>query len=397
MHKFKKYTCGLVVISGPFLLAPISSQAQKAVPATVYKTAQFMPDKLNEGPEISGSRFAKFIPQATAKKTRLDYQIWDEALRNVVLDLGPSLRKRARRPDPTVGSKFVHGHKSAYRLEGSRVTFSYVNDLYVEGLTAYRKDLEDIGTRLDITTFSRNEQLAYWFNLHNVAVIEQIALNYPIDRPANIKLSVSGSKASMDEARFITVKGEALSLKDIREKIVYANWTNPDVIYGFFRGNIGSPKLPRVAYTGSSIDYLLKENAVEFVNALRGFHEAWSNRNVSVVYEEAASIYFKNWEEDLTAHLLKHAERETVAEVNSGKPFKVDTYDKMIADLSGGRRLGSSGTPIRGRGNMSVETARLLSEVREKQRTLKAKGIIGNQNGYVIIEDIETNPDQPVE
>jgi len=347
---------------------------------------------------VAAAMFAANISQAQMPKqmvfATLDYSIWDAALENVVLDFGPSTRRRARRPDPVVGTKFVRGHKSAYRLEGSRVTFSYLNDAYREGLREYRKDLESIATQVDITRFPKNEQLAFWFNLHNVALVEQIADAYPIDRPSNIKVRIDGVKTPLDEAKFMTVQGMKLSLRDIREKIVYENWSDPNVIYGFFRGNVGSPKLPRISYTSNEVEDMLAENATEFVNSLRGFHEASSARKISAIYEEAQPYFFPNWNSDLTSHLLEFAEREVIAEVNSGKPFKADRYDAIIADLSAGNRLGSSGNAIRGAGTLSFDTLRLLSEVEQKQRVLKKKGIIDPnlRRGFVTIEDME--PDE---
>ena len=376
------------LIAGTGLAAALCCTAVSAqtIPKTVSQP--YLVVELDQDAFHAGGNFEKFRPASSFKKTRLDYSLWDEALNNVVLDFGPSERKRAQKPRASVGSRFVKGHTSPYRLEGSRVTFSYIDDVYREGLTAYRKDLESIAERVNLPTLSRNEQLAYWFNLHNAALIEQIALAYPIDRPSNIKVKIDGKKALLDDAKFLTVMGENISLSDIRNEIVYKYWDDPRVIYGFFRGNIGSPRLPRAAYSSSNLDYYLDNNAEEFVNSLRGFHESYDKRNISSIYEEARSIFFPNFDRDLTAHLLKYAERDTVAEVKSGKPFKVDSYEDVIADLSAGRRLDSSGTPIAGGRMMSVETRRMLAEVEEKYRRLRADGVLQQNRGYVIIEDL---------
>ena len=125
--------------------------------------------------------------------------------------------------------------------------FSYLDSQYKSGVSEYRKDLQDVGSNIDLTRFSRDEQLAYWLNLHNVAVIEQIALNYPVKTPRKIKIDINGNKVDLHDAKFITVKGVSLSLRDIREKIVYPNWDNPDVIYGFFHGDIGSPSVQELS------------------------------------------------------------------------------------------------------------------------------------------------------
>ena len=332
--------------------------------------------------------FSKFVPRQKSKNTQIDYSIWNEALENVVVDFGPSLRKRASRPEAIVGSRRVKGHTSPYRLEGSRVTFAFLSKDYREGLEVYREELQDLAEAVDLTRLTKEQQLVYWLNLHNVAIIEKIANAYPVSDPSRIKIKVNGEKVKVDEARFIKVMGENISPKDIREKIVFPNWDNPNVIYGFFRGDIGSPKMPRYAYSISNVKDLLDDNANEFVNSLRGFHEAYDSRKISSIYAEARPYYFLDFERDLTAHLLTHAEREAIDEVKSGKPFKIDRYEGVIADLSAGNGIGTSGNAVIGSGAIPLETRRLLAEVNEKQRKLRVDGIIKPKRGYVIIEDL---------
>lgn len=355
---------------------------------------------LESAPVSKTTDFSVFTPRPQSVSSRIDYSTWDDALSKVVLDLGPSTRQRARKPMPQVGTKMVKGHKTAYRLEGARFTFAYLNDTYIAGLTDYRKDLEEIGTDYDITRFSKNEQLAYWINLHNVALIEKVALAYPIDQPTRIDIRVDGEKYDLHDAPFITVKGQRLSLKDIRENIVYTNWSsNPNVIYGFFRGDIGSPILTRYAFTGDETERFLNQSADEFVNSLRGFNDGSRTRNISEIYQEAAPYFFKNFDRDLDAHLRVHANSDVTEELNSGKPFKVERYDTMIADLSGGQRLGSSGNAISGGTNVPFEVSRMLTEVRDKKQYLRRQGLLNSSRGYVIIEDLvpEEKKTQPPE
>ena len=150
------------------------------------------------------SAYNVFVPKTKTNPSVIDYQVWDEALRNIVLRLGQSTRIRSKRPSSETGTRIAKGHKSAYRLEGSRVTFSYLNDEYRTGLTEYRQDLERIANKVDITKLARNEQLAFWFNLHIVTLIEQIALNYPVRRPS--KLRVGLGKQPLHEAKLLNIR-----------------------------------------------------------------------------------------------------------------------------------------------------------------------------------------------
>ena len=97
--------------------------------------------------------------------------------------MGPSIRQGAPRVDPRTGTRRIYGHESRFRLEGNRVAFSYLTPEIMTALSEYRADLERIGSTIDLTTLPRNEQLAFWFNLHNVAVIETLAGEYPLSEP----------------------------------------------------------------------------------------------------------------------------------------------------------------------------------------------------------------------
>ncbi len=333
---------------------------------------------------------ATFIPQAQTSKTRLDYGVLNDALYYSVLPLGPSTRRRMGRVEPQTGTRSLTGHRSPYRLEGSRISFSLLSDDYKGALSDYQKDLERIGNEIDLTRMSRNEQLAYWFNLHNVTMIAKIVEEYPVRRPSKIK--VNG--VPIDEAKILNVKGVPLSLKDIRERIVYPNWKNPNVIYGFFRGDIGSPAILDSAFTGQNLTSGLKTSATEFVNSLRGVHEISNARKVSRVYQEAAPYYFPNFEADLERHLLVYAREDVRPEIIVAKPMSIDKYDDVVADLVGGSRpsiaranvTDAEGNPL----PISYELAQLMREFEQKRTVLKRRGLI-QSGGTVIIEDIDTS------
>lgn len=277
---------------------------------------------------------ATFTPSQTPNNDGIDYSIWDEAMKNIVISMGPSLRESAPRPDPSFGTRRQYGHVSRYRLEGTRVTFSFLDANIIASFTEYRQDLENTASIVDIQALPRNEQLAFWINLHNVALVEQIAKAWPVRQPRSIKLD----GVPLDEARFITVEGVKLSLRDIREKIVYRHWKDPVVIYGFWRGEIGGPSLQREAFNAENVSRLLARGAGDFINSLRGSHELGGRLQVSELYSDVAPFFFQDFERDVRAHLARFADAETTALLSrtSGAEPVVSEYD--IADLEGGVR-----------------------------------------------------------
>ena len=282
----------------------------------------------------SEAQLATFIPSQNPNNDGIDYSIWDEAMKNIVVSMGPSLRESAPRPDPSFGTRRQYGHVSRYRLEGTRVMFSFLDRDVIASFSEYRRDLENTATIVDIQALPRNEQLAYWINLHNVALVEQIALAWPIRQPREILID----GVPLDEARFITVEGIKLSPRDIREKIVYRHWKDPAVIYGFWRGEIGGPSLQREAFNAENVGRLLVRGAADFVNSLRGTQELGGRLQVSELYKEAAPFFFPDFERDLRAHLARYSDEKTSALLasTSGAEPVVAEYD--IADLEGGVR-----------------------------------------------------------
>lgn len=339
--------------------------------------------------------FAQFAPtQAGQADYTLDYSVWDSALKWFVLTMGRSLREFSSRPQATSGSRMIHGHDSPYRLEGNRVAFSLMPDDVKQSLTEYRRELEQLPMQIPLTKLSRNEQLAYWINLHNVAMIEQLAFNYPAASPADVVLGTE--KAPVDEAKFLTVGGVRMSLKDIRTRIVYPNWQDPKVMYGFWHGDIGSPSINRSAYTAANLGELLDLNAREFVNSLRGTESRGNTLHVSAHYNEARPFYFAS-DADLRQHVRKYSTPEVAAAIDQTSLVQASIVERDIADLSKGERDPQYSNLVVNDEYPSVKidgtVARLMSERSEKlEKIWKENG----RQGRVIFQDVG-EADKPVE
>lgn len=291
-----------------------------------------------------------FAPRPDGRKDRLDFSAWSEVLAAYVVSMGPPLRKMP--PGGFSGSR-RNGHNSIYRLEGAMVGFSFIDRETTANIARYRRELEELADRVDIQALPRNEQLAYWFNLHNVAMVEKIAEVWPVYVPRDIM--VDG--AQLDEARFITVRGMALSPRDIRERIVFPHWRSPEVIYGFWRGEIGGPAIQRSAYEGKDIANQLARAAREFANSRRGVERRGGTLHVSRLYAEAGPFFFPDFEADLRAHLARHVEGKVAEMLAETAGVEASLREHDIADLSGGRLLNEFY-----RGRLSPADLSLLSQ-----------------------------------
>ncbi|MGB3454883.1 MAG: DUF547 domain-containing protein [Litorimonas sp.] len=339
----------------------------------------------------NASEFDRFVPRPSTNTT-LDFAIWDRILKETVLFGGPSLRKKADKPTPTIGTRIVFGHTSPYRLEGNRVVFEGIRPAYVETLNAYLEDLVRIGNQQDIAALPKNEQLAYWLNLHNAIVITKIAEEYRISNPSRIE---GPDGLRFHDSKWITIDGVPLSLKNIREDIVFRNWSDPIVMYGFFHGDIGSPSIQRAAFTSETLRDTLNYAADEFVNSLRGFQRKRGRPFVSRHYQDVAPYFFPDFDADLRSHLKTYMNADVRAELSSTPgAFEIEKYELVVADMTGGdgiRYPGRSVT-VQTRNGLAIGSTldRAIEEQREKFIEIRNRGL----SGTVVIEDIETvDPD----
>jgi Protein of unknown function, DUF547 len=289
--------------------------------------------------DATPKQFPQFAVVPKNPKYGFNFDVWDKLTRAVVLDFGRSARVSLGKPPAEIGSRFAKGHQSPYRAEGNRIAFSLFKKNELEIFTQARQALEVLGNRAPISQFSWSDQLAYWFNLHNAIMIEQLALRYPTPFPD--RLLVGPNSEPLHSAKLVTIEDTPLSLRDIRVEIVYRGWRHPGVIYGFFHGDVGGPSIRRGAYVGARVNRQLADMASEFINSLRGVREYNSFIGVSRLYEETMPL-FPQWPSDFRAHLMSFAEDDVAAILETGKPLQIKQYDNRIADLAGGNTSGSS-------------------------------------------------------
>lgn len=347
----------------------------------------------SDGSLLAEPTLARFEPQPSSAQT-VDYEYVDEFLGAYVLDFGPSLRVRMPRPNPPTGTRLYYGHTSPYRLEGNKIRFSEFLPTTVDVVEDYVDSLVEIGNDLDVTTLPKNEQLAYWFNLHNLLVIREIARTYPVPYPARIE--PNGDGVPLNEAKLVEILGVPLSLNDIRQGIVYRHWSDPRVIYGFFHGDLAGPSIRQDAYTADNVARSLDDNAKEFINSLRGVSDVFGPVEVSPIYAEAQAALFPEWPDDFRDHLLQFANEEVAAIVRSAESFNFAGRETRIADLMGGQ-MGPINAPINLAGNSRNVTQKdqLAQEFLQKQRTLYFR-MREKSGARVILDDQPTSSREEV-
>ncbi len=278
--------------------------------------------------------FDIFKAYTERSRIRVNYDYWDLVLNKTVLDVGESYRYAPRNREKRTGTRIWLGNSKPSWMEGNRVLFHNLTDEQIAEISEYRRALEALFDDANHSLLSKNEQLAYWLNLYNVTVYEQIALIYP---KKNLRSTMRGKRGrpGVWDAKLLTVMGITMSLNDIMNEILIPNWQDPVVLYGLFQGSIGGPNIIRRAFTGRNVMNRLEQNGLNFVNSIRGVHGRGKTLQVSEFYQWGAAA-FPNFEVDLMAHLREFSNKKTLEILDATTKIKASYYDWHIADLYNG-------------------------------------------------------------
>lgn len=274
-------------------------------------------------------------------KYNILYDDLTQLLKVSVIDMGRSKKKRLKSSQASIGTRMKSSRNAYTALESNRFYFeAYRDDKSRAMLTKIRKSLEFLSQELPISSFSEKEQLAYWLNLYNVTVLEQLTQLYPIKR---IEDEITDDDSFFNK-KLLNISGHNISLNYIHHEILLKKFgKNKDVMYGLYQGNIGSPNIRREAYTAKQVIWQLEANATEFINSNRGVFKGKKNRlRVSRFYEQNKSL-FPNFKEDLSKQLLYYATGPIRYAIEDASSIKTDIENWSITDLYGTSRTYGGG------------------------------------------------------
>jgi len=305
-------------------------------------------------------------------KYAIKYDDLTSVLKTVVVDVGRSSREKVAPSQAKTGTRMKASVKRSTLNEGNRFYYETFegNDEAQQLLRGIQKSLELVPAEVSLEYFSRDEQLAYWLNLYNVTVLNEIIQVYP---KRNLKKILVGKK-SIFSKKLLTVAGIPLSLNDIQFTILKQNYdNNPLIMYGLYQGNIGGPNIRKNAYTGKDVHRALTNNAIEFINSNRGTQSKDEKVfRVSSLYDRNRA-YFSDFDADLTTHLLDHLKGYELAELQAATILKPDINDWTVTDLGGTYRdLGAA---------FADNNAALLDSLRSTT-AMDGGGVMGAAAGY---------------
>jgi hypothetical protein len=126
---------------------------------------------------------------------------------------------------------------------------------------------------------SKDEQLAYWINLYNIATISLVIDNYPVK---SIKDIAGGKPWDKD---FIKVGSKLYSLNDIENKIIRPIFKDARIHFALNCGAKSCPPLLNTAFVGSSLNSQLDKQTKAFINDKSSNSFSSSNYRISRIFD----------------------------------------------------------------------------------------------------------------
>jgi hypothetical protein len=312
-----------------------------------------------------------FRGYTAGSESYIKYDDLNELLKSLVVDTGWSSREVAAPVEAPTGTRMKPKVQSKTVNEGNRFFFEAFEDdkEAQQALVQLRDNLALVPSQVPLDRFSRDEQLAYWLNLYNVTMLNEVVKVYP---KRSLKKLLVGKK-SVKKQKLLTVAGVSLSLDDIQYTILGNNYNNdPLILYGLYQGIIGGPNIRKSAYTGSNVHKNLERNAREFINSNRGTYPgSGSTFKVSSLYDRN-KVYFPDFQKDLRTHLMQYIDEPERADLQASSKIKAGINDWTVTDLYGS-------FPEIG-GSFATNRAALLNSIQSTTRQADTGAIVTMAN-----------------
>ena len=196
------------------------------------------------------------------------------------------------------------------------VAYDKVTDADRAALRTYIATLE----ALKPSQMSKNEELAYWFNLYNAKTVDLIVEEYPIKSIKQIGLNGPWGK------KVLNVEGKRMSLNDIEHGTVRAKYDEPRIHYAFNCASIGCPDLKPSPWEAATLEADMTEAARDFVASDRGVQVKDGQIRASKIFNWYKKDFGGN-AQGILSHVRQYATGDKKAALDAAKTIKGYDYD----------------------------------------------------------------------
>lgn len=128
-----------------------------------------------------------------------------------------------------------------------------------------RAYLGHLSRRHPNSTWTREEQLAYWINAYNAFTVDLICRHYPVKSIKDIRPGIPFVNTVWD-IKFIHIERATYDLNNLEHGIIRAKFQEPRIHFALNCASRSCPKLRNRAYTPQGLNSQLEKAASEFIN-----------------------------------------------------------------------------------------------------------------------------------
>ena len=171
------------------------------------------------------------------------------------------------------------------------------------------------------------ESKAYWLNLYNATLVDDILDEYTDDRIESVREIRSGRFKPWPWTRgAVEVVFQKQSLNDIEHNIIRPVFSDPRVHYVLAKGSLGGGSLLKTAFTGENIEELLSAAERDFLNHPRAvFVNAIGEARLNSIFDWYAAD-FGQTEDEIIAYIAENVSEENKVSLLLIKNIRYD-YD----------------------------------------------------------------------
>ena len=150
----------------------------------------------------------------------------------------------------------------------------YVNEKGLVNYKGFKSDEKVLDQYLDMlsknapqSSWSKNEEKAYWINAYNAFTIKDVVKHYPIKSIKDIGSSIQIPFVNTPWAeKFFTIGGEKMSLDNIEHGTLRKKFEDPRIHFALVCASISCPRLRNEAYMPDKLDAQLDDQGKDFLN-----------------------------------------------------------------------------------------------------------------------------------
>ena len=173
----------------------------------------------------------------------------------------------------SVKSEKIEGLPVSHELFDELLS-KYVGDQGFVDYSGFQNERAKLQKYLDLlqstapgSSWSKEEEIAYWINVYNAFTIELVLKHYPVESIKDIGSSIQIPFVNTPwDIKFIEIGGETYDLNNVEHSILRKKWKEPRIHFAVNCASYSCPVLRREAYTAEKLEAQLDDQAKRFIN-----------------------------------------------------------------------------------------------------------------------------------